>query len=51
MKNVNSKTSDRIKAHVEDSFKGYKGVISKHNQFKDSYKYMGNKKNSVDNID
>lgn len=51
MKKENSAFGGRIKAHVEDSFKGFKGVASKHNQFKDSYKYMGNKKNSVDNID
>lgn len=51
MKKQDSTTTDRIKARIEDSFKGYKGVISKHNQFKDSYKYMGNKKSSVDNID
>ena len=51
MKKESSSMGSRIKANVEDSFKGFKGVASKHNQFKDSYKYMGNKRNSVDNID
>lgn len=51
MKKESSSMRSRMKANIEDSFKGFKGVASKHNQFKDSYKYMGNKRNSVDNID